>query len=143
MTGGRDRTPQPDDPSGTADMLQEEASVASRPTNPYARHARPGHSDQPNEKGTIVRGWIEDRTGRGGLRWRGRHRGADGRLRSRSFRRKIDAQAWLDEQRSKVRTGSWIDPDAGKLTFSQRFERLAGKHRITERTRFDYRGIYR
>lgn len=91
-----------------------------------------------------MRGWIEDRTGRGGLRWRARHRGVDGRLRSRSFRRKIDAQAWLDEQRSKVRTGSWIDPDAGKLTFSEWFDEwLAGKHRITERTRFDYRGIYR
>ena len=90
-----------------------------------------------------MRGWIEDRAGRGGLRWRARHRGADGRLRSRSFARKVEAEAWLDEQRSRVRAGSWLDPDAGKVTFAEWFSLwLASKQRITTRTRFDYQGIY-
>lgn len=90
-----------------------------------------------------MRGWIEDRAGRGGLRWRARHRGADGRLRSRSFARKVEAEAWLDEQRSRVRAGSWLDADAGKVTFAEWFSLwLASKQRITTRTRFDYQGIY-
>jgi integrase len=91
----------------------------------------------------MSRGWIEDRPNRG-LRWKARHRGADGKLRSKSFRRKTDAQMWLDEQRASLRTGTWLDPDAGKRRYSDWFEVwLASKHQITERTRFDYNGIYR
>jgi hypothetical protein len=92
----------------------------------------------------MSRGWIEDRSGRRGLRWRARHGGSDGQLRSRSFERRTDAQAWLDGQRAQIMSGQWVDPEGGRLTLTAWFEVwLGSKQRITARTRYDYEGILR
>ena len=63
--------------------------------------------------------WIEDRAGRGGMRWRARYRGPDKRIRSKSFARKVDAQTWLDAQVATLARGEWVDPTGGKLLFSE------------------------
>jgi integrase len=61
--------------------------------------------------------WIEDRGGRGQLRWRGRYRTRDGRVVSRSFELRRQAQAWLDAETAKLVRGEWVDPRAGDRTF--------------------------
>ena len=64
-------------------------------------------------------GWIEDRHGRTGRRWRARYRGPDGRIRSRSFDRKVDAERWLDAQLVRIDRGEWLDPRAGNVTLGE------------------------
>ena len=58
-------------------------------------------------------GFIEKRAGR----FRGRHRGPDGKERSRTFDRKVDAERWLTTQSADVIRGQWTDPTLGRMTF--------------------------
>jgi len=64
-------------------------------------------------------GWIEDRQGRTGRRWRARYRGPDGRIRSRSFERKVDADRWLIARLGSIDRGEWIAPEAGGIPLSE------------------------
>ena len=89
-------------------------------------------------------GWIEDRRGRTGRRWRARYRGLDGRVRSRSFDRKIDAQRWVDDQMQAVSRGSWIDPARSQMTLAEWAPRWLGtKRNVEPKTLEGYRSLLR
>ena len=74
--------------------------------------------------------------------WKARYRGPDGREHSRSFKRKVDAERWLRGELAKVDRGEWVDSAAGSVLYADwAVSWLAGKLRLSERTRADYRGI--
>ena len=80
--------------------------------------------------------WIEDRAGRGGMRWRARYRSPDARIRSKSFARKPDAQRWLDQQIAALGNSEWVDPQRGKLLFAAWANQVtASRAHLAETTR--------
>jgi integrase len=88
-------------------------------------------------------GWIEDRQGRTGRRWRARYRGPDRRIRSRSFDRKVDADRWLTARLGSIDRGDWIAPEAGDVPFAEAATTwLAGLH-IKPKTRAGYESLLR
>ncbi len=88
-------------------------------------------------------GWIEDRQGRTGRRWRARYRGPDGRIRSRSFDRKVDADRWLVARLGSIDRGEWIAPEAGNIPLSDAAaDWLAGLD-IKPKTRAGYESLLR
>jgi integrase len=88
-------------------------------------------------------GWIEDRQGRTGRRWRARYRGPDGRIRSRSFDRKVDADRWLVARLGSIDRGDWIAPEAGNIPLAEAAaDWLAGLD-IKPKTRAGYESLLR
>lgn len=80
--------------------------------------------------------WIEDRAGRGGMRWRARYRGVDGRKHSKTFVRKPDAQRWLDQQVAALGRGEWVDPNHGRTEFADWASKVMGSRvHLAETTR--------
>ncbi len=88
-------------------------------------------------------GWIEDRHGRNGRRWRARYRGPDERIRSRSFDRKIDASKWLDRQLVRIDRGEWTDPAAGDVTLAEWSQEWLRTLTLKEKTRAEYESLFR
>jgi integrase len=88
-------------------------------------------------------GWVEDRRGRTGRRWRARYRGPDGRVRSRSFDRKVDADRWLDTQLVRIDRGDWTDPAAGNVVLAEWSEKWLRSLSLKETTRAEYESLLR
>jgi len=88
-------------------------------------------------------GWIEDRRGRTGRRWRARYRGLDGRVRSRSFDRKLDAERWIDAQLVRIDRGEWTDPAAGNVVLAEWSEKWLRSLSLKETTRAEYESLLR
>jgi integrase len=88
-------------------------------------------------------GWVEDRKGRTGRRWRARYRGPDGRVRSRSFDRKVDAERWLDTQLVRIDRGDWSDPTAGDVTLLEWSHRWLATLTLKPKTRAEYESLLR
>lgn len=88
-------------------------------------------------------GWIEDRQGRTGRRWRARYRGLDGRVRSRSFDHKLDASRWLDAQLVRIARGEWTDPAAGNVPLSEWSDKWLATLSLKETTRAEYESLLR
>jgi integrase len=88
-------------------------------------------------------GWVEDRRGRTGRRWRARYRGPDGRVRSRSFDRKVDADRWIHTQLVRIDRGDWTDPAAGDVTLAEWSERWLRSLALKETTRAEYESLLR
>jgi len=88
-------------------------------------------------------GWIEDRQGRTGRRWRARYRGPDGRIRSRSFDRKVDADRWLVARLGSIDRGDWIAPEAGDVPFVEAATTWLAGLDIKPKTRSGYESLLR
>jgi integrase len=88
-------------------------------------------------------GWIEDRHGRTGRRWRARYRGPDGRIRSRSFHRKVDADRWLDAQLVRIDRGDWLDPAAGNVSVGEWSGKWLMTLSLKPKTRAEYESLLR
>lgn len=88
-------------------------------------------------------GWIEDRQGRTGRRWRARYRGPDGRIRSRSFDRKVDADRWLIARLGSIDRGDWIAPEAGNIPLSEAAADWLSGLDIKPKTRAGYESLLR
>ncbi len=88
-------------------------------------------------------GWIEDRQGRTGRRWRARYRGPDGRIRSRSFDRKVDADRWLIARLGSIDRGDWIAPEAGDIPLSEAAADWLSGLDIKPKTRAGYESLLR
>jgi len=88
-------------------------------------------------------GWIEDRQGRAGRRWRARYRGPDGRIRSRSFDRKVDADRWLVARLGSIDRGDWIAPEAGNIPLSEAAADWLSGLDIKPKTRAGYESLLR
>jgi integrase len=88
-------------------------------------------------------GWIEDRQGRTGRRWRARYRGPDGRIRSRSFDRKVDADRWLVARLGSIDRGDWIAPEAGDIPLSEAAADWLSGLDIKPKTRAGYESLLR
>ncbi len=88
-------------------------------------------------------GWIEDRQGRTGRRWRARYRGPDGRIRSRSFDRKVDADRWLTAKLGSIDRGEWIAPEAGAVEFGEAAATWLAGLDIKPKTRAGYESLLR
>ena len=88
-------------------------------------------------------GWIEDRQGRNGRRWRARYRGLDGRIRSRSFDRKLDADRWLIARLGSIDRGDWIAPEAGDVPFTEAATPWLAGLDIKPKTRAGYESLLR
>ncbi|MDH3248690.1 MAG: site-specific integrase [Acidimicrobiia bacterium] len=88
-------------------------------------------------------GWIEDRQGRTGRRWRARYRGPDGRIRSRSFDRKVDADRWLVARLGSIDRGEWIAPEAGNIPLSDAAANWLAGLDIKPKTRAGYESLLR
>lgn len=86
-------------------------------------------------------GWVSKRPDRP-KPWLARYRAPDGRERSKSFKRKVDAERWLTAETRKVDTGTWVDPTGGDISFEEWSAKwLAGRVRLTPKTKFGYQGI--
>jgi integrase len=88
-------------------------------------------------------GWIEDRHGRTGRRWRARYRGPDGRICSRSFDRKIDADRWLVARLGSIDRGDWIAPEVGDVPFDEAAAAWLAGLDIKPKTRAGYESLLR
>ncbi len=88
-------------------------------------------------------GWIEDRQGRTGRRWRARYRAPDGRIRSRSFDRKVDADRWLVARLGSIDRGDWIAPEAGDIPLAEAAEAWLAGLDIKPKTRAGYESLLR
>ena len=88
-------------------------------------------------------GWIEDRHGRTGRRWRARYRGPDGRIRSRSFDRKVDADRWLVARLGSIDRGDWIAPEAGDIPLTEAADAWLAGLDIKPKTRAGYESLLR
>ncbi len=88
-------------------------------------------------------GWIEDRQGRTGRRWRARYRGPDGRIRSRSFDRKVDADRWLVARLGSIDRGEWIAPEAGNIPLAEAAADWLSGLDIKPKTRAGYESLLR
>ena len=88
-------------------------------------------------------GWIEDRHGRTGRRWRARYRGPDNRIRSKSFNRKIDASKWLDGQLVRINRGEWTDPAAGDVKLADWSQEWLRTLSLKNTTRAEYESLLR
>jgi len=88
-------------------------------------------------------GWIEDRQGRTGRRWRARYRGPDGRIRSRSFDRKVDADRWLVARLGSIDRGDWIAPEAGDIPLAEAADAWLAGLDIKPKTRAGYESLLR
>ena len=86
-------------------------------------------------------GWVEDRRGRNGRRWRARYRGPDGRVRSRSFARKLDAERWIDTQLVRIDRGEWTDPAAGDVTLAEWSQKWMRSLLLKATTRAEYESL--
>lgn len=76
-------------------------------------------------------------------KWQARYYDVNQKQRSKRFVRKVDAEIWEAEQKAKVRRGDWTDPAAGKVTVQSVYTDWIESHRMTERTRFGYREVWR
>ena len=88
-------------------------------------------------------GWIEDRQGRTGKRWRARYRGPDGRIRSRSFDRKVDADRWLVARLGSIDRGDLIAPEAGDIPLTEAADAWLSGLDIKPKTRGGYESLLR
>jgi integrase len=88
-------------------------------------------------------GWIEDRQGRTGRRWRARYRAPDGRIRSRSFDRKVDADRWLVAMVGSIDRGDWIAPEAGDVPLAEAAAAWLAGLDIKPKTRAGYESLLR
>ena len=88
-------------------------------------------------------GWIEDRQGRTGRRWRARYRGPDGHIRSRSFDRKLDADRWLIARLGSIDRGDWVAPEAGDVPFAEAAATWLAGLDIKPKTRAGYESLLR
>jgi integrase len=88
-------------------------------------------------------GWIEDRHGRTGRRWRARYRGPDGSIRSRSFDRKVDADRWLVARLGSIDRGDWIAPEAGDIPLAEAATAWLAGLDIKPKTRAGYESLLR
>jgi integrase len=86
-------------------------------------------------------GSISHRAGRP-KPWLARYRAPDGGERSKAFETKFKAERWLRDQLGKIDADLWVDPVAGQILFEVWAPMwLAGKVRLTTKTRTGYEGI--
>ncbi len=71
--------------------------------------------------------------------------GPDGirRFAGHTFVAKADAQAWLAQRQAELHTGSWIDPALGRMKLSEYGTRWIAEHKLSDRTRDLYAGLFR
>ncbi|MYW74193.1 tyrosine-type recombinase/integrase [Pseudonocardia sp. SID8383] len=60
-----------------------------------------------------------------------------------TFERKGDADQWLIVVEGEMLRGEWIDPSLGKVLFGQYGAQWIEEHRLSARTREEYRSIWR
>lgn len=95
-----------------------------------------------NRKGRRRFGWVRKLPSG---RFQASYVGPDGRRRGapETFERKGDADRWLSVVESEVLRGEWTDPLLGRLPFGEYGERWIAEHRLGERTREEYRSLWR
>ncbi|MGQ0718516.1 MAG: hypothetical protein ACT4NP_14620 [Pseudonocardiales bacterium] len=78
-------------------------------------------------------------------RFQASYLGPDGqrRLAPETFERKSDADRWLSVVESEILRGEWTDPLLGRVPFAEFGERWIKEHRLGERTRQEYLGLWR
>lgn len=71
--------------------------------------------------------------------------GPDGlrRFAGQTFRTKTDAQVWLAQRQAELRTRTWTDPVLGRIALSDCGTRWIAEHRLADRTRDLYEGLFR
>lgn len=65
------------------------------------------------------------------------------RVAPNTFATKVDAQVWLSVKESELHRGVWQDPALGKIPLSEYGDRWIEEHRLADRTRDLYRGLFR
>lgn len=95
-----------------------------------------------NRKGRRRFGWVRQLPSG---RYQASYLGPDGRRRTapETFARKGDADQWLAVVESDIVRGEWSDPLAGRVSFAEYGERWIDEHRLGERTREEYRSLWR
>jgi integrase len=95
-----------------------------------------------NRKGRRRFGWVRKLPSG---RFQASYLGPDGRRRTApdTFERKGDADQWLSTVESDMVRGEWTDPLLGRVRFAEYGERWINEHRLGERTREEYRSLWR
>lgn len=95
-----------------------------------------------NRKGRRRFGWVRKLPSG---RFQASYLGPDGRRRMapETFERKGDADRWLSVVESEVLRGEWTDPLLGRVPFGEYGQRWITEHRLGERTREEYRSLWR
>ncbi|MGH4008101.1 MAG: tyrosine-type recombinase/integrase [Pseudonocardiaceae bacterium] len=95
-----------------------------------------------NRKGRRRFGWVRKLPSG---RFQASYLGPDGqrRLAPETFERKGDADRWLSVVESEILRGEWTDPLLGRVPFAEFGERWIKEHRLGERTRQEYLGLWR
>ncbi|MDQ3988251.1 MAG: N-terminal phage integrase SAM-like domain-containing protein, partial [Actinomycetota bacterium] len=95
-----------------------------------------------NRKGRRRFGWVRKLPSG---RLQASYLGPDGqrRLAPETFERKGDADRWLSVVESEILRGEWMDPLLGRVSFAEFGERWIKEHRLGDRTREEYLGLWR
>lgn len=86
---------------------------------------------------------LEDRQGRGGLRWRVRWRDPEHRWHSKSFAKKSEAERWLHKLATDLDAGTYSDPARGRVPVGEIAEAWYRSHAplLKVSTATAYRGV--
>jgi integrase len=95
-----------------------------------------------NRKGRRRFGWVRKLPSG---RFQASYLGPDGQRRHapETFERKSDADRWLSVVESEILRGEWTDPLSGRVPFVKFGEQWIKEHRLGERTREEYWGLWR
>jgi integrase len=94
------------------------------------------------KKGRRRFGWVRKLPS---SRYQASYLGPDGcrRFAPETFERKGDADRWLSVVEGEMVRGEWTDPLLGRVLFAEFGERWITEHRLGERTRQEYRSLWR
>ena len=78
-------------------------------------------------------------------RFQARYPGPDGLMRTapHTFTTKRDAEQWLTVTESEILRGEWVDPQLGNIPLREFGARWIKEHKLGERTREEYEGLWR